>query len=261
MQHLCLIHSDAVQVDDALTKAAAAFACVGLGLASSGSGGGGAGVGGTVGSAPGGGGGGGDGAGAAAAAARVAAARASVRLALGHLTDAMVGTLTSACGEMWDTAPKGCWAGGGGGGGGGNGNGGGAGGGGGGERSATSAAAEMVSAQLLTPLHRSLIALDPRTAASVAPTAAAAAVQGLLTRVRSEGGVTRSFAWRPLVSPAYADQSRGFISYSSNRCSCLRGRPSPWVKGECGPAKGAPRGSPRTSSRSSPRRASTRSRR
>jgi len=44
-----------------------------------------------------------------------------------------------------------------------------------------------VCTQLLTPLRRSLDALDPRTAASVAPAAAAAAVQGLLTRVRTEG--------------------------------------------------------------------------
>ena len=85
--------------------------------------------------------------------------------------------MTAACGGMWDTAPKGCWAGGGGGGGVGASVG----------VQDTSAAAEMVSAQLLKPLHRSLVALDPRTAASVAPTAAVAAVQGLLTRVRSEG--------------------------------------------------------------------------
>ena len=189
MQHLCVIHSDTVHVDDALTSAAATFArtarrieaerlstsderdaaegaCAGPASASASHH---------------------EGAGAAAAAARVVEARAAVRLALGRLTDAMVGTLTAACEEMWATAPKGCWAG--------------AGGGAptpsaiqnqngiGREsaRAACSSATAMVAQQLLRPLRRSLAALDPRTAATLAPLAASAAMQGLLTRVLREG--------------------------------------------------------------------------
>jgi hypothetical protein len=105
MQQLCLVHSDTVQVDDALTRAVGKFARVASHMSSGDN----AGVDGcTVEDA---GWDGCSGSGAAAAGARVVAARASVRLALGHLTDAMVGTLTAVCGEMWDTAPKGCWAG------------------------------------------------------------------------------------------------------------------------------------------------------
>jgi hypothetical protein len=88
--------------------------------------------------------------------------------------------MTTTCDQLWSEAPKGAW-----------------------KTSAKNktvdaAAAttttptpsdvtERVCASLLTPLRDALSALDPRTAATIGPAAASAAMQSLLSRVKREG--------------------------------------------------------------------------
>ena len=160
---LCLAHSDAARVDDALARAVVAFANAAKDAnddddaASSA---------------------------ASAAAARVSAARARVRLAVGRVADALVGFFAAAAESAYAAAPKGAWSS--------------AGASSRGKRDATGTKSEYSDAaitsatstvrdKVLLPTRRALSALDARVAASILPAAASAAVQALLARVSAEG--------------------------------------------------------------------------
>ena len=172
---LCLAHSDAARVDDALARAEDAFANAANDADTN------------------------DDAAASAAAsagARVSAARARLRLAVGRVADALVGFFAAAAESAYAAAPEGSWStartnpapsrgkgkrdaiespksqtdaenvG--------------------GDASATSATSAVRDAVLL-PTRRALATLDARVAASILPAAASAAVQALLARVSAEG--------------------------------------------------------------------------
>ena len=166
---LCLAHSDAARVDDALARAEDAFANAANDADTN------------------------DDAAASAAAsagARVSAARARLRLAVGRVADALVGFFAAAAESAYAAAPKGSWSTAG------------APSRGKGKRdaiespksqtwdastaSATSATSAVRDAVLL-PIRRALATLDARVAASILPAAASAAVQALLARVSAEG--------------------------------------------------------------------------
>ena len=169
---LCLAHSDAARVDDALARAEDAFANAANDADTN------------------------DDAAASAAAsagARVSAARARLRLAVGRVADALVGFFAAAAESAYAAAPKGSWSTAG------------APSRGKGKRdaiespksqtwdastaSATSAtsATSAVRDAVLLPIRRALATLDARVAASILPVAASAAVQALLARVSAEG--------------------------------------------------------------------------
>ena len=166
---LCLAHSDAARVDDALARAEDAFANAANDADTN------------------------DDAAASAAAsagARVSAARARLRLAVGRVADALVGFFAAAAESAYAAAPEGSWSTAG------------APSRGKGKRdaiespksqtwdastaSATSATSAVRDAVLL-PIRRALATLDARVAASILPVAASAAVQALLARVSAEG--------------------------------------------------------------------------
>ena len=99
LSDLCLLHSDVVHVDDALTRAAASFARAAAAARGRGKEGkenddddddi--------------------DGCGVAASAATTASARYAIRLALGRLTDVIAREMTTTCDQLWSEAPKGAW--------------------------------------------------------------------------------------------------------------------------------------------------------
>ena len=155
---LCLAHSDAARVDDALARAEDAFAAFAKDANDA-----------TAASA------------ASAAAARVSAARSRVRLAVGRVADALVGFFAAAAESAYAAAPKGAWSS--------------AGASSRGKRDAKSecsdaaitSATSTVRDKVLLPTRRALSELDARVAASILPAAASAAVQALLARVSAEG--------------------------------------------------------------------------
>jgi hypothetical protein len=101
LSDLCLLHSDVVHVDDALTRAAASFARAAAAARGRGKEGkendddeddddi--------------------DGCGVTASAATTASARYAIRLALGRLTDVIAREMTTTCDQLWSEAPKGAW--------------------------------------------------------------------------------------------------------------------------------------------------------
>ena len=169
---LCLAHSDAARVDDALARAEDAFANAANDADTN------------------------DDAAASAAAsagARVSAARARLRLAVGRVADALVGFFAAAAESAYAAAPKRSWST--------------AGAPSRGKRKTRrDRIAEIADVgrvdgvgdvgdvgdvrrarAVLLPIRRALAALDARVAASILPVAASAAVQALLARVSAEG--------------------------------------------------------------------------